>query len=90
MRKPWFRNRIDHVLALGDLQDAVERAEAPAPVRLETGTRITAVTDAGQAVGGTVARVWQTFADTQAGTFRVLCAPAGDGSSSSDKSGAST
>jgi hypothetical protein len=87
MRKPWFRNRIDRVLALGELQDAMGRAEAsdapvpPAPVRLEDGTRITAVTDGGQAVGGRVVRVWQTFADSQAGTFRVLCAPAADDSS---------
>jgi hypothetical protein len=84
MRKPWFRNRIDHVLALGDLQDAMARAGLRAPVRLEDGTRITAVTDAGQAVGGRVVRVWQTFADSQAGAFRVLCGPAADDSSSEE------
>jgi hypothetical protein len=50
-------------------------ARAREPVRLETGTRVTAVTDAGQAVEGKVVRVWQTFADSQAGAFRVLCGP---------------
>jgi hypothetical protein len=61
-----------------------ERSEEEVPCaaqcRLETGTRITAVTDAGQAVGGRVVRVWQTFADSQAGAFRVLCAPEDGGS----------
>jgi hypothetical protein len=62
-----------------------ERSEEEVPCaarcRLETGTRITAVTDAGQAVGGRVVRVWQTFADAKAGAFRVLVGPAGDDSS---------
>jgi hypothetical protein len=57
-----------------------------APVRLEDGTRITAVTEVGQPVGGRVVRVWQTFADSQAGAFRVLCAPE---NGSDEKSGAS-
>jgi hypothetical protein len=83
MNKPWNRRRIDRTLAL----DAIGRAEVreasapPAPVRLETGTRITAVTEGGTAVEGVVGRVWQTFSDSQSGAFRVLCEPAVEDSS---------
>lgn len=86
MRKP-FRKRIDHVLALGDLQDAMGRAETeapPAPVLLETGTRITAVTEGGQAVEGVVGRIYQAPRDAAAGVFRFAVGPAGGGSSSEE------
>jgi hypothetical protein len=86
MRKPWFRNRIDHAPAVGDLQDAIGRAETapPAPVRLGVGSRVTAVTDAGQTVEGAVGRIYQTPADYRAGVFRFACEPAGDDSSSDE------
>lgn len=90
------RRRIDRVLALGDLQDAMGRAGdggaappagPPVPLRLEDGTLLTAITDAGQAVGGEVVRVWQTFADTQSGQFRVLVAPVPEDSGESEAGG---
>jgi hypothetical protein len=84
VRKPWFRNRIDHVVALGDLQDAMGRAEAAAPVRLEAGTRITAVTEGGTAVEGIVGRIYQAPRDAAAGVFRFAVGPAGDDSSSEE------
>lgn len=76
--------RLEHQLAAADLEAAMGRAEAsapPVPVRLEAGTRVTAVTDAGQAVEGTVGRIYQTPADYRAGVFRFACDPAGDDSS---------
>jgi hypothetical protein len=83
MKNPLRRGPVEGLLARHDAIEAdIKRrdGQSPAPVRLEVGTAITALTDAGQAVGGQVTRVWQTFADSQAGSFRVLCAPAGDDS----------
>ena len=57
---------------------------APAPVRLEAGTRITAVTEGGQAVDGVVGRIYQAPRDVVAGVFRFACGPAGDDSSSEE------
>jgi hypothetical protein len=78
-------NSLDRVLAKHDLAEAMLHAEhagkIPPPVRLEDGTAITAVTDAGLAVSGTVTRIWQTAADARTGAFRVLFTPAGDDSS---------
>lgn len=78
MKKPRFRKRIDRVLALGDLQDAMGRL----PVRLEVGTRITAVTEGGTPVEGTVSRIYQAPRDVATDVFRFACDPAGDDSSS--------
>ena len=82
-----FRNRrptrLERELSGHDLSEALIAAEATgplAPFRLKEGVPLTAVTDAGQAVTGTVARVWQTFADSQSGAFRVLVVPAAEDS----------
>jgi hypothetical protein len=85
MRKPLFGKRVDHVLAKHDAieADIKERdaVQPPAPVRLETGTRITAVTEGGQAVEGVVGRIYQAPRDVVAGVFRFAVGPAGDDSS---------
>ena len=80
--------RLSRQLALGRLEEATGRAEAgearvpPAPVLLEVGTRITAVTEGGTPVDGVVGRIYQAPRDVVAGVFRFACDPAGDDSSS--------
>jgi hypothetical protein len=51
-------SRLGRQLALGQLDDAMAVVQPPAPVRLEVGTRVTAVTDAGQVVDGKVGRIY--------------------------------
>lgn len=82
--------RLKRQLAAADLETAMGRAEAagaavpPAPVLLEVGTRITAVTEGGTPVEGTVSRIYQAPRDVAADVFRFACEPAG----SSDEIGA--
>jgi hypothetical protein len=78
-----FRRGPSHLqrqLAEAGLETAIGRAEraVPAPVRLEVGTRITAVTEGGTAVEGIVGRIYQAPRDVAAGVFRFACEPAGD------------